>query len=143
MADEPKCPDCAVEVMEYHQDGCDVARCWWTGMQLLQCDYTDHGPQAHNTRWTGEWPGVEECREYGWYATLVPGRGWVQCGPNDEGAMEDLNRLIPECDWDVKQQRWVKRERGTWIIRTSHGSTIVVLGPRATNFDFMPTERRD
>jgi hypothetical protein len=129
--------------IEYHQEGCDVARCWWTGIQLLQCDYTDHGPQAHNTRWTGEWPGVEECRDYGWFVVLVPGRGWVECNPWDEGATEDLNRLISTCDWSVPDQRWVSRS-SNYFLRTSIGTTVA-CGPDGTkpnNFDFAPVEER-
>lgn len=32
------CPDCQVSVDEPHEDGCDVARCLWTGGQRLSCD---------------------------------------------------------------------------------------------------------
>ena len=32
------CPGCGVEAGARHGDGCDVARCLWTGMQRLACD---------------------------------------------------------------------------------------------------------
>jgi hypothetical protein len=105
VSDEKRCPDCGVEPGQLHEDGCDVARCRLTGEQRLQCDHTKE--DGCNTAWEGEWPGLEECRELGWYAALVPGRGWVECGPNDEGACEDLNRLIIKCVWDIEKQRMV------------------------------------
>lgn len=63
-------------------------------------------------RWTGEWPGKRECRALGYYCRdlwkdtgeVMPraedfdeirrrGVRWhVPCGPDDEGAHEDLNR---------------------------------------------------
>jgi hypothetical protein len=57
--------------------------------------------------WSGEWPGVAECREFGWYAKLIPGEGWVSCDKNDTGAKEDLNRLVTEAVWDRKQGRFI------------------------------------
>ena len=33
-----------------------------------------------------------ECRERGWFATPVRGKGWQPCGPEAAGATEDLNR---------------------------------------------------
>lgn len=56
-------------------------------------------------RWTGIWPGVLECRERGFFVRIIgpdgkltdnfraPGTNYVPCGPDDEGAREDLNRL--------------------------------------------------
>lgn len=59
--------------------------------------------------WPGEWPGVAECREFGWYAKFTD-RGWERCGKDTPGASEDLNRLYgAECVWDVDKQRFVLR----------------------------------
>lgn len=85
------CPDCGTEVDEVHRDGCDVERCSSCKAQRLGCDCSDHDPAA--SAWSGEWPGVIECQARGWFARLVPGRGWVPCGPAEPGAMPDLNRL--------------------------------------------------
>lgn len=100
-----KCPDCAVPVGRLHQDGCDVARCAYTGYQRLACS---HSGQQCNTAWTGNWPGERECLEYGWYARFIPGSGWERCEPDAEGAGLDLNRLHMECRWDVSLQRMVR-----------------------------------
>lgn len=48
--------------------------------------------------WTGEWPGVAECRERGWYCQDGHGPhsrygSFCPCPPDAPGAMEDLNRL--------------------------------------------------
>lgn len=59
--------------------------------QRLGCDCDGHDGQA--SAWTGEWPGVAECRARGWYSTLIPRMGWRTCGPDAPGASEDLNRL--------------------------------------------------
>lgn len=97
------CPDCAVPPGSLHADGCDVARCATTGRQRLQCDHDDC-----NTVWTGLWPGDAECIEYGWW-TRWTGHGWEECGPDDEGAQSDLNRLTNPAvtRWDRERQRFV------------------------------------
>lgn len=50
------------------------------------------------TTWTGEWPGVAECRERGWYAQdgHGPDPRWgsfCPCSADTPGAIPDLNRL--------------------------------------------------
>ena len=60
--------------------------------------------------WTGEWPGVAECREFGWYSRWNASlRRWESCEPDDPEAREDMNRLYGgEARWDPDAQRWVK-----------------------------------
>lgn len=60
--------------------------------------------------WTGEWPGDAECREFGWYAKLVPGQGWVSCDRSDPAGTEDLNRLYRDAVWSREQKRFVLKE---------------------------------
>ena len=60
--------------------------------------------------WTGVWPGVAECQEFGWYSKLVPGEGWKRVeDKNDKDATEDLNRLgmSNECYWSPKDGRYL------------------------------------
>lgn len=105
MEEKPNCPDCAVKPGEFHQLGCDVARCADTGIQRLanSCRTT-----SCNTRWSGIWPGILECQEYGWYAKWSLETGWVRCDKDDPQGGEDLNRLHVECNWDRALQRMVR-----------------------------------
>ncbi len=64
--------------------------------------------------WSGEWPGVAECREFGFWAVFgpemdPPAVGWVSVPPGTVGATENLNRLHTDCRWDVDKQKWVLR----------------------------------
>lgn len=65
--------------------------------------------------WTGEYPGLAECREYGfWSVWDAVNHKWLDWrdGVTAEtpGARPDLNRLVSgSCSWDVETQRWVKR----------------------------------
>lgn len=58
--------------------------------------------------WTGEWPGKEECRQFGWYSKFIGGKGWVQCESTDPKGDPDLNRLYEgEAKWDCQKRAWV------------------------------------
>jgi Domain of unknown function (DUF6891) len=59
--------------------------------------------------WTGEWPGVKECQEFGWYAKGNPdGPGHIPCGPHEPGAVPDLNRLRVDAEWGRQEKRYVR-----------------------------------
>lgn len=60
--------------------------------------------------WSGEWTGVPECVEFGWYARRNPdGPGWVRCEKDTPGARPDVNRLSHDARWDVALRRYVLR----------------------------------
>lgn len=120
VTDEPqpfpgdKC-NCGARVGEKHKKDCDVAVCLATGIQRLMCDgrASHPGEGCGHDVWTGKWPGVQECEDYGWYAIWVdpePGQqfGRFEACPKDHpGGRPDLNRLMRECRWDRAGQRWV------------------------------------
>ena len=104
----PHCPDCEVAIGKQHKDGCDVERCPDCGGQYISCD-CELKPLPHKRLpWDGHWPGAQECREFGWYARRVPGRGWIACAATDTGASENLNRLVAEARWDADAGRFVR-----------------------------------
>ena len=99
------CHDCGVAVGAFHDDGCDVEPCPECGDQATSCGCeTLTHPRLP---WTGQWPGDAECKEFGWWARLIQGRGWVRCAENDEGAGPDLNRLAVDARWDADAGRYV------------------------------------
>lgn len=98
------CPDCGAAPGTLHEEGCDIERCPECGGQRLSCACEITAPRLP---WTGLWPGVAECREFGWYAKLLPGRGWVPCGKGDRQAHEDLNRLHAQAIWSRERGRFV------------------------------------
>lgn len=102
------CHDCDAAPGEYHQLGCDVEQCPYCGFQLISCDCRRKPPLDDRLLWTGIWPGAVECREFGWFAKLIPGRGWVSCSPAEPGATEDLNRLHVEAVWDRSEKRFIR-----------------------------------
>jgi hypothetical protein len=102
-----RCPDCGVGAGEFHRPGCDIEQCPYCGRQLIACGCKRTPPLDDRMPWTGVWPGVAECREFGWYSQLVPGTGWVPCRGDEPGAVEDLNRLQVMARWDRDRKRFV------------------------------------
>jgi hypothetical protein len=102
------CPDCDVSPGEHHKLGCDIEQCPYCGGQLISCDCRKKPPLDDRMPWSGQWPGVAECRAFGWFARLIPGRGWVPCAADDADATEDLNRLHVEARWDRVEKRFVR-----------------------------------
>lgn len=101
------CPDCNVKPGEIHLDWCDVERCPRCGGQFISCDCSqEEADEFPRLPWTGEWPGIAACVEFGWYAKLTK-HGLVPCSEDDEGAHPDLNRLSKEAEWDSEKGRWV------------------------------------
>ena len=120
-----ECPDCSVSPGTRHLFGCDVERCSVCGMQALMCEEHIDVRDPVASAWTGEWPGLKECRELGfWCRTLWPDgepvtpdrpeiglmpkgtRFHVPCEPGDPGAYENLNRLAA---YQQDPVGWVKR----------------------------------
>ncbi len=101
------CPECDAAVGEFHRPGCDVERCPYCAGEFLICGH--EAPDDDRLRWTGRWPGEEECEEWGWFARLVPGKGWVRCKRDDLDASPDLNRLDKDARWDRANKKWVRR----------------------------------
>jgi len=117
--DETRCPMCDVFPGERHVFGCELEPCTVCGRQVLACDHYAFGakavpPEKERIPWSGEWPGVHECREFGWYACLGA-NGWESCAPDDPSAREDFNRLYEEAVWDQDVKRW----REGFILSTS------------------------
>src|SRR5690348_5479717 len=102
-----ECPECGVRPGQYHQRGCEIEACPYCGDQMAGCPCPESPPLDDRMIWTGVFPGADECVEFGWYARLVRGRGWVACGPDDPGAEPDLYRLHEEACWDRLNKRFV------------------------------------
>ena len=97
-----QCYDCSAAVGELHDEGCDVERCPDCGGQMLSCDCAVESVHPR-IPWNGEWPGVAECREYGFWCYWGP--PWISCNKDHPEAREDLNRLYKECEWNATTQR--------------------------------------
>lgn len=114
---KPQCGDCGAYPGQQHSEGCDVARCLWTGDQRLKCTFDDDdddgfAEEPHDCGkdiWTGRWPGEAECEEFGWW-TRWTDNGWERCGPDAPGARPDLNRLngMQGASWNREAKRWVQ-----------------------------------
>jgi len=122
MTEEFKnCHDCGAKPGELHKPGCDTERCPACGGQALTCLNTSPCcgkiiasccgeviKEEELIPWTGIWPGVEECREFGWYSKFKPKEGgWLKCNKDDPEASEDLNRLYVDAVWSREKKRFV------------------------------------
>lgn len=58
--------------------------------------------------WTGEYPGVDAARAFGWFVKWVEGDGWVSCSVDDSESSPDLNKLHTHAHWDAEAQKWVR-----------------------------------
>jgi hypothetical protein len=82
---------------------------WTHGPTNEMCARWDAEWAARRIRWVGETHNVAVCRKLGWYARFTD-RGWQRCGPDDDGATEDLNRTNAwHARWDADAQEWVPR----------------------------------
>lgn len=107
-----ECPGCGPSIGHQHDDWCDVERCPDCGGQLLSCGCD--GDFLHpRLKWTGTWPGVKECQEFGWYCKMSNGAGWVPCDRDEPGATEDLNRLYTDAVWNAELGRFVIPDKST------------------------------
>ncbi len=133
MPDRPKlasaeiidqCPDCKVLIGEQHTADCLVAVCVTTGHQrALHADLPDLPVPAglpadldiHTCGfdiWTGRIPGVVEAVAHGLWARPATAdesaltEGWVPCGPDEPGAVPDLDRLARTGQWNPIRKRW-------------------------------------
>lgn len=102
------CPDCGVNPDEFHKEGCDVERCRQCGRQFLFCSHEEK--YENRLKWTGNWPGTEECEEFGWYCKFLPDEGYVQCTKEEKGSMPDLNRLQCQAIWSKGLGRFIKKK---------------------------------
>lgn len=106
---ENKCHDCGASPGELHQHGCDTERCPVCGGQAISGCHPNVS-DSDRMPWSGEWPGVAECREYGlWCYWDEKNRRWVKCNNDYPGATEDLNSLVKVCQWSQTQKRWIKK----------------------------------
>jgi hypothetical protein len=106
MTSRELCPDCFVHPGSLHHYGCDIERCRECGFQLLTCGCTIN--EAERLLWTGEWPGLADCRELGFYLKIVTDKEIYECDKDTIGAEEDLNRLARDGVWSKEQGRYVR-----------------------------------
>lgn len=104
-----KCHDCGVVPGQKHREYCDVSRCLECGGQRLSCSCD--GDEGDGDIWTGTWPGVAECEEYGLWCQnrCSEGLGFVPCSKDTPGVTEDLNALQVKTIWNKELQKRVLR----------------------------------
>lgn len=91
-----------------HVRGCDVEQCAECGNQAISCGCPGDYFQFPRLPWTGQWPGEAECRKFGWFAKLVPGKGWVRCAESDPDSHPDIGRLRTGAYWHARTATFVQ-----------------------------------
>jgi len=89
-----KCYDCCAYPGELHEDGCDVELCSMCSGQRISCR-CDPSHEVVRLKWTGEWPGVADAVEFGWYTYS-----------DDIGVEPDIDRVHAAATGKVKGYRW-------------------------------------
>jgi hypothetical protein len=119
------CHDCGALPGQNHKPGCDVELCpQCTGQRMFGCCETDLPPLP----WTGEWPGQQACRTFGFWCRgevldngqwraqirgeqITPGMfRWAECSADDPEASEDIDRLFKVATWDPLERVWRYRD---------------------------------
>ena len=109
------CPECGALPGQLHLKSCHIEACPECGRQLLSCGCRQ--PKGKDRiPWAGEWPGEAECREFGWFAKLIPGKGWVSCQALDARASPDLWRLYRDAEWDRTARRFRRKLLSTYYL---------------------------
>jgi len=113
------CPFCGVQML---QDECKYLyfgiepdtmeqRFPWiyaNGLTDEMADLYEQHLEPHLLKWDGVFPGIRECREYGFWCKWE--NGWRPCAESDPAATEDLNTLAERTVWDEVQKRRVLKE---------------------------------
>ena len=111
----PFCPFCRAAIGQLHKDGCIAETCSHCGHLRVLCDCRALSGNKNyfidnRLPWDGSCFGQRECLEFGWFAK-EEGRKMVRCGPDEPGAMLDLERILVDAKWSRKLKRWVKRKK--------------------------------
>ena len=61
-------------------------------------------------KWTGKWPGEEDCERLGFWQVSAPGGGFKSVDKDYPGASHDLNRLYKDARWNSKKKIFELRE---------------------------------
>lgn len=126
-----RCPRCGGQKISCH---CvyEFNNIEWRDLEDTRPDLYNNGPtdemyetwdatwKARRIQWSGEYPGLVECRELGfWCIRHLDAEGhhlrWENyVKPGTPGATEDLNRYESLCRvgsfrWDVDEQKWKLR----------------------------------